>query len=94
MGAIYSYDVETGELVVDGGGYFIVGFVTENTEIEFEEAEGEDYDERRSDEYEDREATEADLQPGTLVAELDFEEERGEESNLLEEIELYQVSGN
>ncbi len=86
MGIIASFDAATGELVITGaGGYVITGVVTEDTEINFEEADG-DESEDSDDQFEDREATTADLMPGTSVAELEFDDETG----TLEELEIYQ----
>lgn len=104
LGVIDSYDAATGVLVVTGAtGLSVTGVVTEDTEIEFEEAEeedsesdddaDEDTEEDSEDgseseaESEDREGTTADLLPGTQVAELEFDDEDG----TIEEIEIYQT---
>ena len=84
LGSVESYDASTGTLVVaTAGGYTITGTVTEDTEIEFEEADG---DEDAQEDFEDREATTADLVPGVQVAELEFDDETG----AIEEVEIYQ----
>jgi hypothetical protein len=72
LGAIASFDGST--LVVTArAGYQVSGVVTSDTEVDFENAE-------------DTEATTADLQPGVVVAELEFDDETG----AIEEIEIYQ----
>ena len=86
MGTIESFDATTGTLVVTStGGFTITGAVTADTEIDFEEADGDESEDSDSG-YEDREATTADLIAGVSVAELEFDEETG----ALEEIEIYQ----
>lgn len=80
LGTIASYDAETGLLTVTSRfGYTVSGTVTADTEIEFDERDGDET------EGADREATTAELQPGTEVAELDFDDETG----ALEEVEIY-----
>jgi len=74
FGTIVSFDELTSTLeVMDFAGGLTSGVVTEDTEIEFENAE-------------ESEATTADLQPGVVVAELEFDDETG----TLEEVEIYQ----
>lgn len=83
-GTITSFDETTGTLVLTSAdGYTITGTVTSDTEIEFEEADGDD-----SDAFEDRDATTADLQPGVRVAELEFDDDAA--TGTLEEVQIYQ----
>lgn len=75
FGTIDAFDAESGTLVVIAeNGYTVTAVVTEETEIEFEDAD-------------DVEATTDDLQPGVVVAELEFDDETG----ALEEIEIFHV---
>jgi len=60
-------------VVTSSAGYQVSGVLTQDTEVEFEDAG-------------DTEATTADLQPGVVVAELEFDDETG----AIEEIEIYQ----
>ena len=71
-GTIESFDGST-LVVTTVNGYTVSGVVTEDTEVEFEDSE-------------DAEATTADLQPGVVVAELEFDDETW----AIEEIEIYQ----
>lgn len=102
LGAISSFDATSGLLVVlTGSGAEISGLVTEDTEIEIEDAESEGGDDgggddgggdEGGDDPEDRasrsdEGTVDDLVPGVQVAELD--RERGSEE--IEEITIYRV---
>ena len=65
FGTITSFDTLTNTLtVMTFGNDLTTGVVTEDTEIEFEDAE-------------DSEATTADLQPGVVVAELEVDDETG-----------------
>jgi hypothetical protein len=72
LGTIASFDGST-LVVTTAAGNPISGVVTTDTEVEFEDSE-------------DTEATTADLQPGVVVAELEFDDETG----AIEEIEIYQ----
>lgn len=82
VGVIASFDAETGLLTVTArGDYTVTGVVTEDTEIEYDEREGQ---ETEGDDDEQT-GTVADLQPGVEVAELEFDDETG----TLEEIEIY-----
>jgi hypothetical protein len=77
FGKIVSYDDATGRLEVHTfHGFSIVGTVTVDTEIEFEEYDDTDV------EYD---ATTADLKSGVVVAELEFDDDSG----ALEEVEIY-----
>jgi len=101
LGTIISFDERTGELVVGSStaGYAVTGVVTDHTEIDFEDADG---DESEDESVDEREATAADLVPGVVVAELEFEEDDeddfdraasrslgADEDRVLEEVEIY-----
>lgn len=90
LGTISSFDSGSGTLVVTvADGNTVTGVVTDETEIDFAEADGGDSEGDDSEdhaEFEDREATAADLAPGVQVAELEFEDEPG----VLDEVEIYQ----
>jgi len=104
FGTITTFDRATGILVVTSAdGFTVTGTVTGDTEIEFEEADGDESghhggDESTSgsgdsggdDEFEDRDATTADLQPGVRVAELEFDEDHDLATETLEEVQIYQ----
>lgn len=65
FGTITSFDAETGALVVTAlAGFTVSGLVTEDTEVEFEDATTKA----------EREGTHDDLAPGVTVAELEIEE--------------------
>lgn len=96
LGTISSFDAASGLLVVlTESGAEISGLVTEDTEIELEDAESEDGDGEDDDGEDDPEGragrsdegTVDDLVPGVQVAELD--RERGSEE--IEEITIYRV---
>ncbi len=72
LGTIVSFDDSTGSLAIDSPTAGTLTFlVTEDTEIEVDDA--------------DEEGTTADLTAGTLVAEIEIDDETG----TLEEIEIY-----
>lgn len=99
FGTIASYDVDSGTLVVTStAGHTVTGIVTDDTEIELEEADGDHsedvgHDADESDEsdeagdLDDDEGTTADLQPGVQVAELEFDDDSG----TLDEVEIYRM---
>jgi hypothetical protein len=100
LGTIASYDATTGTLVVTAAGtagYTATGVVTDETEIDFEDADG---DESEHEDVDERQATTADLVAGVVVAELEFEDDRhgdedesrsvgASEDRVLEEVEIY-----
>lgn len=93
IGTITSFDETTGTLVVTStDGFTVSGRVTSDTELDFEEADGDEGDDSdegdEGDEFEDRDATTADLQPGVRVAELEFGDDAA--PGTLEEVEIYQ----
>ena len=93
-------DVTTGTLVVSAAGtagYTVTGLVTDETEIDFEDADG---DESEHEDVDERQATTADLVAGVVVAELEFEDDDhgdedesssvgASEDRVLEEVEIY-----
>lgn len=74
LGFIASFDGST-LVVTTTAGHQISGVVTQDTEVEFEDAE----------DAGDAEASTANLQPGVMVAELEFDDVTG----AIEEIEIY-----
>ncbi len=85
IGTIASFDSGTGLLTVTSThGFTFTGVVTADTEIEFEEWDGE-YATDAEEEAADRDATTADLRAGVQVAELDFDDDH----RTLEEIAIY-----
>ncbi|MCW2850403.1 MAG: hypothetical protein JWM84_67 [Nocardioides sp.] len=89
LGTIESFDGTT-LAVMSVNGFAISGVVTNDTEIEFEDSEtdhGNESDDGNESDEADDEGTSADLQPGVVVAELEFDDDTG----AIEEIEIYRA---
>ncbi|MDO9496969.1 MAG: hypothetical protein Q7J48_14785, partial [Nocardioides sp.] len=88
LGTITSFDSLTGVLVIAAGaGFDVTGTVTEDTEISFEDVEGEGDQLSRSGS--DAPGTVDDLQAGVVVADVEFEDDGVE----LDHVEIYAPVG-
>lgn len=86
LGTISTFDSLTGVLVIAAeAGYDVTGTVTGDTEITFEDDEEGDVSRRGSD----AEGTVDDLQPGVVVAEVEFEDDGVE----LDSVQIYAPVG-